>query len=290
MNGAERTTVALRRWCAALPAEAYDVRLVEAGTDRALLRRFSAGQLLGSVGWLRRMNAQGWHVYARPDEHRHVLIDDLDPDGLDLLRAGHQPAALVETSPYCHQAWVTVADTEVPSAVAAAIARRLARDLGGDAGATGRGQVGRLPGFTNRKSMHERGGLHPFALLRRAGPVVDPAGVEMVRSAEAELGTALMSAPAIAPTQGHCLRRRQPNEEAAAALARVRASLPAGVEIDRSRVDFALAVRLLGRGANVAYVEAAVLAGERATEMPAREAERYVARTLTAARVRCAGA
>ena len=282
MTGAERTASALGRWCAALPAETYDVRSVEAGCDRALLRHFSAAQLMGSVAWLRRMNAQGWHVYARPCAHRHVLVDDLDADGLDTLRAGHRIAAVVETSPHNHQAWVTVSATEVAPAGAAAVARRLAAQFGGDGGATGRGQVGRLPGFTNRKPIHERGGLHPFALLRCAGAVVDPAGAALVRAAASEVEAE--AAPAqMGPGATPRVRCRAPEVEAAEALAWVRASLPPGVAVDRSRVDHAMAVRLLRRGADAACVGAALLAGERATSMPVREAERYAARTLAAA-------
>jgi hypothetical protein len=76
---------------------------------------------------------------------------------------------------------------------------------------------------------------------------------------------------------------RSPAAEAAEALARVRAALPAGMGVDRSRVDHAMAVRLLRPGVDVEFVEAAVLAGERATELPARAAIGYAERTIAAA-------
>ena len=43
-------------------------------------------------------------VYARPEDTRHVLLDDLDADGLDALLRKRSPAAVVETSPACFQA------------------------------------------------------------------------------------------------------------------------------------------------------------------------------------------
>lgn len=280
---ASLTAWALTRWAAALPAESYDVRLVPVGGGRATLRRFDAQALARSAGWLRAMNAGGHHVYGRPLGERHVLVDDLDADGLALLQATHRAAAVVETSPGCHQAWVTLSPGPVPPSLATAVARQLARNLGGDPGAASAGQVGRLPGLANRKDLHERrDGSYPWARLRHAAAAVDPAGAGLLASLRPTVASAPGGRAAAGPSSPS-LAAASPLDEWREAARRIAEWLPPGAALDRSRVDAAVAARLLRRGAGRCRALAVVLAGEKACELPADQAQRYAARTVEAA-------
>jgi hypothetical protein len=55
------------------------------------------------------------------------------------------------------------------------------------------------------------------------------------------------------------------------------------MRVDRSRLDHAVARRLLGRGATRDFVRAVLLAGDRAAELQEAEAQAYVTRTAAAA-------
>ena len=283
--GLALTTGAVTRWTAALPADRYDLRLVPAEGAPSLMRRLSAAQLLRAVPWMRAMNRVGHHVYARPIATRHVLVDDLCPDGLNAIGARHRLAAVVQTSPHNHQAWITLSASPVEPALAAAVARRLAAEFGGDPGAASAVQVGRLPGFTNPKQIYERAdGLFPFAKLIRLEPSVDPGGDALLLAAAASCSTKAVSHPPrptlLAPGR---LRPCSAAEEWAEAARRVREVLPPRYTLDRSRLDHALARRLLARGAGRERVEAVLLAGERAREMLPAAALAYARRTIEAA-------
>ncbi len=287
----DRSHLAVARWTAALPAERYDLRLVPDDSDeasRVACRRFDAAALLHALPWLRARNAGGWHVYCRPMDARHVLVDDLDPDGLDALVRTHEPAAVVETSPHCFQAWITVSPAAPPIGLANAAARLLVRRYGGDAGAASAVQLGRLPGTTNRKPRHERGdGSHPFALLRRARAGLDPGGAGLLTEAEALLTAERpLDAAEAAGGGGEGSGGPPPawaRGEAAEAARRVRAGLASGACLDRSRLDFAAARRVLARGGTWRDATAVVLAGDRARRMPPGAALAYAERTAAAA-------
>ncbi|WP_159351027.1 DNA-primase RepB domain-containing protein [Roseomonas harenae] len=294
MEATFRTEQAVRSWTAALPAAAYDVRLVPAdGDGPALRRQVSGGGLLRLLPWLRSMNARDHHIYARPASPAYVLIDDLDEDGLDALRAaGHRPAAVVVTSPANHQVWLRLAEEEdrITPALSSGAARLAAGRFDGDPGAASSAQVGRLPGFTNRKDIHaDRHGRYPFVLLRAAPGGVDPGGSALLRAAAACPASPLPGSPrffAGRPTgvpfpSGSRLRPCTPEVEWKEGQRRVLAELPPGTILDHSRLDHAVAVRLLCRGATQAYVRAVLLAGERGGM--GRAARAYVARTLDAA-------
>ena len=113
----DRSAAALARWLAALPAPAYDLRLVPAGGDGPVLcRRLDAAGLMAALPWVRARNAAGCHAFCRPGPPRHVLVDDLGLAALDALAAAHRVAAAVETSPGNHQAWLTLSADDVPPA------------------------------------------------------------------------------------------------------------------------------------------------------------------------------
>ena len=289
-TGGDRTRAAIAAWCRTLPAAAYDLRLLPSGGGPAVLRRFDAAALTAVSPWLRAMNAAGHHVLARPLAARHVLVDDLDPDALDQLRRHHRPAAVVETSKANHQAWITLGEADPLPVVASAAARLLAARFGGDPGAASAVQVGRLPGFTNRKFRHERAdGSYPYVLLRAARGGVCQGAEHLLAEARDLASSDRRSSPVAVPggADRQHLRRflglRSPAIEHAEAARRIASSLPPGALLDRSRADAAIARRLLERGATAEAVAAVIAAGPKAAAMPDAEAAGYVVRTMRAA-------
>ncbi|MCW8087700.1 DNA-primase RepB domain-containing protein [Sabulicella glaciei] len=278
-------------FCRALPSKIFRVALVPAEAEEVVTperRRFTEAQLLRGAGFLRSRNAHGFHVFVRPETMRHVLVDDLCEDGLAALRAAHHVAAVVETSPHCLQAWVTVSEEEITAPVATAVARHLAARFGGDPGAADATHLGRLPGLANRKLLHQRSdGSFPWARLRAAPGGVDPGGAALMEEALRRVTAPLRAAGAgslLPRTQARGrIRWRSPAEEHREAERRVRLTLPPLLRLDRSRLDFAVARRLLGRGASVAFVTDVIAAGARADGLGPRVRAEYAHRTVAAA-------
>ncbi len=278
-GGLDRSRVAVERFLAALPSDLYDLRLVPAdGAGPVETRRLDAAGVLAALPWLRARNAAGAHVYIRPLVPQHVLVDDLGAKALQAMCEVHRPAAVVETSPGSHQAWITAAADEVEPARAAALARLLASRYGGDPGAASAVQLGRLPGTTNRKARHARpDGGYPYALLHHARAWVDPrarallASVPLEQPSQAGEDRPVSAVPTIGDAR-----------EMAEGHRRLRQALGGG-PLDRSRADHAVARRQLARGTPARRVVALLLAGERAAGMPASAALNYARRTGAAA-------
>ncbi|MGK7871535.1 DNA-primase RepB domain-containing protein [Falsiroseomonas sp. E2-1-a20] len=290
--GAELTRRAVEGWASAVEAERYDLRLVHT-EDKARVetRRPGLEGLLRLLPLLRARNAEGWHVYARPADTSYVLVDDVDEDGLHSMRlAGHRPAAVVVTSPWNYQVWIRLAPSGAgPShEVAAEVASQLASMHGGDPGAVNSRQLGRLPGFRNRKALHQRSdGSYPTVTLRSSCTEVDPDAQYLLRTAAGVIALRRRYRPQIlrvpAPTVP-ALQARDPVEEYREGIARITAHLPPGMRLDRSRADFAIARRLFARGASSAYVHTVLLQCDKAGELGWPEGLHYVERTVAAAK------
>jgi hypothetical protein len=289
---ADLTLRAVRGWLAALPASRYDICIVpELDAGRPELRNPTADGLLRLLPLLRARNAAGAHIYARPSDTAYLLIDDVDQDGLEAMRvAGHCPAAVVATSPWNHQTWLRLAAPGAgPSALVASQAAKLAAErYGGDLGAASAVQLGRLPGFTNRKARHERAdGSFPYVTLLSTCDGVDEEAGYLMWLAEGVEELACRRRAELPPVEavrrGARLRPCGPEEEYREARRRIEDALPPGTAVDRSRLDHAIARRQLARGATRDRVRAVLLAGDRAVEMRVAEAQAYVARTVAAA-------
>ncbi|MGK7864671.1 DNA-primase RepB domain-containing protein [Falsiroseomonas sp. E2-1-a4] len=289
---ADFTLRAVKGWLAALPAARYDVRIVPEGdAGRPELRNPTADGLLRLLPLLKARNAAGAHIYARPADTSYVLVDDIDQDGLEAMRAaGHRPAAVLGTSPWNHQVWLRLAEPGAgPQAVVASQTAKLAAErYDGDRGAASAVQLGRLAGFTNRKARHERAdGSFPYVMLLSTCEGVDDEARYLMWVAEGveeharQLRQELPRAATVR-RQGR-LRPCRPEDEYREARRRIEAALPPGMRVDRSRLDHAVARRLLGRGATRDFVRAVLLAGDRAAEMQEAEAQDYVTRTTAAA-------
>jgi hypothetical protein len=75
-------------------------------------RTFTADQVVKSIPWLRRMNAQDYDIYIRPapladgSVQPLVFIDDITGDAVARMReAGFRFSALVESSPGNFHGW-----------------------------------------------------------------------------------------------------------------------------------------------------------------------------------------
>jgi len=172
-GGGERTTEAVRAQLAGMGAERYDVGVYDRRNDAMLLRReWTPGQVEAAAGWFKVMNAQGRDIYIRPSGSSGLyIVDDVPAGTVERMRAeGYAPAAVVETSPGNHQAWVRVSDAPLSKGEGTAVARDLAARFGGDLSSANWRHMGRLAGFTNRKEEHRQpDGRYPYVRLRDAG-------------------------------------------------------------------------------------------------------------------------
>jgi len=171
-GGVDRTTEAVRAQLAGMGAERYDVGVYDRATDAMLLRReWTPAQIEASIGWFRGMNANGRDIYIRPTGSSGLyLIDDVPAATVARMRAeGYTPAAVIETSPGNHQAWVRVSDAPLSTGEGTAVARDVAARFGGDLSSANWRHMGRVAGFTNRKEEHRQpDGRYPYVRLRDA--------------------------------------------------------------------------------------------------------------------------
>ena len=146
-------------------------------------------------------------MYFRPDaghDNAGYILLDLDrpaPGILTCLRAqGHQPSVVVETSPGRLQAWIQVSRLPLPSTLATRISRRLAQLYGADLGSAEGRHLGRLAGFTNRKSHRLKGdGLAPWVKLIYARQGLAPGGAALIKLAAQLPAGASVGDPPVPP-------------------------------------------------------------------------------------------
>lgn len=166
---ADRTAAAVDRYLNALEAHSYTVAVRR--PDGTVIRRedLTADQVRLALPWLRRENALGADVYARPGGTAYVLLDDVPADQLERARAaGHEPALVMETSPGNLAAWVRVGHG-LRVSEATELNRGMAKKYGADPAAIDPKHLSRLPGLTNRKPERLRpDGQPPFVLVREA--------------------------------------------------------------------------------------------------------------------------
>jgi hypothetical protein len=99
-----------------------------------------------------------------------VDLDCAEPTVLAAMRHnGHEPCAVIETSPVHLQAWVRVSVSPLPPGLATSISRRLASLYQGDRASADWRHIGRLAGFTNQKPQRRLpSGLSPWVKVRYA--------------------------------------------------------------------------------------------------------------------------
>jgi hypothetical protein len=171
---------AIRRQLAAMPSDTYLIRLIHHATRKPFPgeRLWSAAQLLiePTIRFLRARNREGFDVYFRPyalDHNAGYILVDLDcayPTVVTAMRHnGHEPCAVIETSPGHLQAWIRVSLVPLPPQMATPVARHLARLYQADRASADWRHVGRLAGFTNQKPQRRLPcGWPPWVKVRHA--------------------------------------------------------------------------------------------------------------------------
>lgn len=140
-----------------VPANSYTVRLIHSD-GRIRSRHLNWPQLLNSRKWFARQNAAGFNIFFRPDGP-YILLDDLTAESVLLMKAdGVHVSLLCKTSPDNFQAWVCIGRGREPvdPKLATEAARMLAERYDADMGSAKATQLGRMPGYTNRKPKHQR--------------------------------------------------------------------------------------------------------------------------------------
>lgn len=286
----DRTYLAVRRQLEAMNCAAFDVGIRDLD-GRMMTRTWSSDEVLKSVPWLKRENAKGADIYVRPagvENQGLVLVDDLTKGQLDRMKAeGYIPAAVVETSPLNHQAWVRLADKPLSPDVATLASRHLAERYKADLNSADWRHFGRLAGFTNRKPEHTTGhGRNPWVLCHEASGKLAERGPELAwaaqqrifeRDARAERQTRLEAARN-APERVY---GRDPTLEYQRQLKRLEARY--GADMDVSRADFMISKDMARQGYSAEQLERALT--KASPELPTRklghEAD-YVQRTVRA--------
>ena len=186
---------AIRNQLAAMPCSCYLIRLIHYRTRKPFPgeRLWTAPQLLlePTIRFLRARNREGFDIYFRPYAAHHnagYLLLDLDYTEPTLMAAmrtnGHQPCAVVETSPGHLQAWIQVSAEALPPAVATQIGRHLAGLYHADRASADWRHLGRLAGFTNQKPQRRLStGCSPWVKLQHATGGLASRGRSLVEAA-----------------------------------------------------------------------------------------------------------
>lgn len=121
-------------------------------------------ELMNKLAYLQYLNLKDYNIYARPLNNNFILVDDLT---CWKALMSYQPCLVMETSPRNYQAFYRISGKMLTIKDARLYCTSLATTLNGDMRAARPTQVGRLPGFTNRKPKHfKRYGFSPWVKLK----------------------------------------------------------------------------------------------------------------------------
>lgn len=267
------------RYAEAVGAERYRVTSIKMREDGGkqtfildkkdgITRGFTPQEIEQRTPEMQRLQRRGENLYYTPlsDKKHHILIDDMNREKLErLIRDGYQPAAVLESSPGNYQAIITVPklgaphDKDVGNRLSDALNRQY-----GDPKLSGAIHPHRAPGYENRKPKHQReDGSYPEVRLLKAErrECVKALALSSQIDAEYQRQAALKA-------QQPTLTKAKPALELAAAsgsaidayqrhyrdvLKRQR-----GGEVDLSRVDSMIAVRMRVTGHDQAAIEGAI--------------------------------
>lgn len=194
--GLHLTMQAVGRQLACMPHDLYLVRLIHGQTRRAFPgeRLWTAAQLTypATIRFLRARNREGCDVYIQPyspNGNPGYILVDLDhshPAVLQsMLRNGHEPCVVLETSPGNLQAWVHVSTLPIEPAIASYAGKLLAHAYGGDLASTDWRHLGRLAGYTNQKPHRRNGrGYAPWVKVLHAHAGLAAQGATLLEQAE----------------------------------------------------------------------------------------------------------
>ena len=169
---------------AALGAERYRVTSIRMRPDGdkmtfildkndGITKGFTPQQIEQRTPEMQRLQKRGENIYYTPlsDNKHHILIDDMSREKLEmLLQDGYKPAVVLESSPGNYQAIITLPKlgTTHDKDVGNRLAERLNREYG-DPKLSGCVHPHRAPGYENRKPKHLReDGSYPEVRLLKS--------------------------------------------------------------------------------------------------------------------------
>ncbi len=286
------------RYAEAVNADRYRVtviRLFADGTKKTLIldkrdgvtRGFTPYEIGQHMPEMERLERRGENLYYTPlsERRHHIVIDDMHIDSLKRLIAdGYKPAVLIESSPGNYQAVITIPkfgashDRDVGNRLAEVLNREY-----GDPKLSGAIHPHRAPGFQNRKPKHRReDGTYPVVRLLKAErrecaktlELARKIAAECVRQAEKtrrrELRMqAAMPPDVVAPViQAYWAHHKylqaflrlgvDPHHKYLQAFLRLGVDQDDDGELDLSRLDSMIAVRLRVTGYSRKEIEAAL--------------------------------
>ena len=231
-------------------------------------RGFTPQEIEQRTPEMQRLQRRGENLYYTPlsDKKHHILIDDMNREKLErLIKDGYQPAAVLESSPGNYQAIITVQKLGTPHDrdVGNRLSDALNREYG-DPKLSGAIHPHRAPGFENRKPKHQReDGSYPEVRLLKAERRECVKALALSSQIDAEY----QRQAALKAQQPERSRAKPALELAAASGSAIDAyqrhyrdvlKRQRGGEVDLSRVDSMIAVRMRVTGHDQAAIEGAI--------------------------------
>ena len=267
------------RYAEAVGAERYRVTSIKMREDGGkqtfildkkdgITRGFTPQEIEQRTPEMQRLQRRGENLYYTPlsDKKHHILIDDMNREKLErLIRDGYQPAAVLESSPGNYQAIITVPklgtahDKDVGNRLSDALNREY-----GDPKLSGAIHPHRAPGYENRKPKHQReDGSYPEVRLLKAERRECVKALALSSQIDAEY----QRQAALKAQQPERSKAKPALELAAASGSAIDAyqrhyrdvlKRQRGGEVDLSRVDSMIAVRMRVTGHDQAAIEGAI--------------------------------
>ena len=267
------------RYAEAVGAERYrvtSIKMREDGSKQTFIldkkdgitRGFTPQEIEQRTPEMQRLQRRGENLYYTPlsDKKHHILIDDMNREKLErLIRDGYQPAAVLESSPGNYQAIITVPklgtahDKDVGNRLSDALNREY-----GDPKLSGAIHPHRAPGYENRKPKHQReDGSYPEVRLLKAERRECIKALALSSQIDAEY----QRQAALKAQQPERSKAKPALELAAASGSAIDAyqrhyrdviKRQRGGEVDLSRVDSMIAVRMRVTGHDQAAIEGAI--------------------------------
>ncbi len=286
----DRTSQAVRQQLKAMDCKAYTIGIVSAEKDGKAwhMDNLKPDEVMAKIPNLKRLNAQGNHIFIQPaeDDHSLVLVDDVSFDDIETMaKNGHKPALTVETSPNNYQAWVKASES-LTGHERAIIAKGLAKKYEADPNSAQERHYGRLAGFTNQKPEHTNSqGRQPFVLLRSSTGEPAQALPGQLRQVRQSINKQM----AISDQRDYLeqVAKVKPSRKAERMAVSEYKSLQAkyGEQMDNSRADWMVAKKLLANRISKAEVMAVMVKHSPEVEERKRtvNVEAYVTRTVNKA-------
>ena len=222
---------------------------------------------------MQRLQRRGENLYYTPlsEAKHHILIDDMSREKLErLVQDGYRPAVVLESSPGNYQAIITVPKLGTPHDrdVGNRLAEHLNREYG-DPKLSGCIHPHRAPGYENRKPKHKReDGSYPEVRLLKAERrecVKTLALSSQINTAYQQAAEQAQEAPTkVRQPEGMAKPVQELGEASGGVVDAYQRHYQdvlkrqKGGEVDLSRVDAMIAVRLRVTGHEQADIEAAL--------------------------------